>query len=403
MLFRRTLPYLLISFFAPLWVLAQTEGVTILPPITIQAEGPKAVAIDVQSGNSNVRNLAAMAFQAHGAYEITRTGTFTFSFEPVANNAVRLRIASGKPRQVQLEETVQGSDWREATLRACDLAVRKTSGKPGFFAGKLAFVSDKTGKDEIYVGDVFFQRVRQITNDGSTAMTPRWSPDGNRLLYTTYFKTGFPDIYQLTFTGSGIRRVPFATFRGTNQGGTFSPDGGRVAMVLSSSGNPEVYVSDATGRNPRRLTNNRSVEASPSWSPDGRRLVVSSDLSGGPQLFEIGANGGELRRIPTNISGYCTEPAWNPRNADQIAFTAAVAGSFQIALYDRAEGKSQWVTKHAGEASQPRWANDGRHLFYTLRYRNGREELRIVDTLTKKSQSLSGSFGNAAQAGFIYP
>ena len=85
---------------------------------------------------------------------------------------------------------------RNALLRAADFAVTKTSGLRGFFAGKLAFVAEKTGKTEIYTSDLFFGDVLRWTAENKQIIAPRWSPDGSRIIFTSY-RTSFPDIYVL--------------------------------------------------------------------------------------------------------------------------------------------------------------------------------------------------------------
>ena len=109
----------------------------------------------------------------------------------------------------------------------------------------------------------------------------------------------------------------------------------------------------------RRITKNNSLETSPSWSPDGKSIVYASDAPGRPQLFVASAVGGARRRLPTNISRYCAEPDWNPRNSSQITFTAAVNGGFQIALYDSKLQSSKIISNLKGSAVEPTWLNDG--------------------------------------------
>jgi TolB protein len=219
------------------------------------------------------------------------------------------------------------------------------------------------------------------------------------LLYTTYFKSGFPDIYKID--ADSRRKTPIATFKGLNSGGAFSPDGRQIAMSLSGTGNSEIYVSDSLGKNIRRLTANKSLETSPSWSPDGRRLVYTSDAPGKPQLYEISSSGGSARRIPTNISSYCSEPVWNPVDENLIAFTAAVRGGFQIALYDAKKRSSEILTGGASSL-EPTWLRDGRHLVFTQR--NGSIiRLMLLDTVTKEVSNLHApSFGEASMASFVY-
>jgi len=273
-------------------------------------------------------------------------------------------------------------------------------GTAGFFQCTVAFVSDRTGHAEIYKSDILFQAVRQLTRDRSQCLSPDLSPDGRTLLYTSYHGTGFPDIYRIDLS-SGKRSV-FAGFKGTNTGAAFSPDGRSVAMILSGSGNSEVYLGNADGRQLRRLTRSTSLEAGPSWSPDGRKIAFTSDQMGGPQIYSMDAQGRSMSRVRTDISRNCSEPAWNPRDPSQIAFTAAIAGEFELAVYSFQEGRSRILSKGAGDAVHPAWLNDGRHLIYTERTPRY-TRLMILDSITGKRSRLSPvELNNAQQASPVY-
>ena len=103
-----------------------------------------------------------------------------------------------------------------------------------------------------------------------------------------------------------------------------------------------------------------------------------------------------------NVSSYCSEPTWNPIKENLIAFTAAVSGGFQIALYDFKTRSSQILTTVSQSAVEPTWMNDGRHLVFTQR-QNGRMRLMLLDIETKKVSSLHvPDFGDASSASFVY-
>jgi TolB protein len=362
-------------------------------------EGKLAIAVD--SSDANLSKLARRAFALHGGIVLTKPldALFLVKIEPAGASSVLLTVGSGQAYTEQLRRTVSGTDLQNAVLRACDLVVEATLQSKGFFAGRLAFVCKKRGVSELYTSDLLFTRVSPLTADRSLITGPKWSPDGSSLLYTSYFKSGFPDIYMID--ADSRRKTPVATFKGLNSGGVFSPDGRQIAMALSGTGNSEIYVSDSRGKNIRRLTRNKSLETSPSWSPDGRRLVYTSDAPGKPQLYEISSTGGPARRIPTNISSYCSEPVWNPVDESLIAFTAAVRGGFQIALYDAKKRRSEILTGGASSL-EPTWLRDGRHLVFTQR--NGdKVGLMLLDTVTKKVSALHRpSFGEVSAASFVY-
>jgi len=368
--------------------------------VTVNAD-TQTTAISLSSPSPELQNLALKAFGAHGRYRtVASGGAFSITFAPAGATQVSVTITKGSAGTPVHSETVSGTSLRNALLRAADVAVLKTSGLRGFFAGRLAFVGEATGKTEIYTSDLFFGEAQRWTSDGKQIMSPRWVPGGSKIVFTSY-RTSFPDIYVLELNNRRISLL--ASFKGTNSGGSFSPDGSRVAMVLSGEGNPEVYVGNAQGRQIRRLTNTPAVEASPTWSPDGSRILFVSDSAGGPQLYVMPASGGAPTRLATNISGYCAEPDWSDANPNKIVFTAKMGSGYQVGVFDLAARASKIATKAPTDAIEPVWMADGRHVMCTFRAANTRS-LWLVDTESGKATRLSPtSLGNASGAAYLAP
>ena len=355
--------------------------------------------ITISSPSPELQDLALRAFGAHGRYKVVAGGgAFGLAFAPAGANQVSVTITKGGATFAS--QSFTGSDMRNALLKAADFAVNKTSGLKGFFAGKLAFLSDKTGKTEIYTSDLFFGDVLRWTSEGKQIVSPRWSPDGAKIIFTSY-RTSFPDIYVLEMNN---RRISlYASFKGTNSGGRFSPNGSQVAMVLSGEGNPEIYVGNPQGRQIHRLTNNQFVEASPAWSPDGSKLVFTSDAAGGPQLFVMPASGGTMTRLPTDISKYCAEPDWSAGDPNKIVFTAKVGSGYQVAVFDLAARTSKIVSHAPTDAIEPMWMADGRHVICGFRAANT-SALYLIDTESGKATRLSPTaLGSASSASYLAP
>jgi TolB protein len=184
--------------------------------VVVQADF-QTTAINVTSSSPELQNLALTAFNAHGRYKLVASGgAFSVNFAPAGAAAVTVTITKGSAGTPVHSQTVSGANLRNALLRAADVAVTKTSGLRGFFAGKLAFVGERSGKTEIYTSDLFFGDLLKWTSDGKQVLSPRWAPDGQRIVYTSY-RTSFPDIYVLEL---GTRRISLlASFKGTNTGG----------------------------------------------------------------------------------------------------------------------------------------------------------------------------------------
>jgi len=360
----------------------------------------KNMPIAVSATTPELQTLARTAFSAHGAFRLQPQGfAFDVKFAPAATNQVQVTIS--KAGAVVLNQVVSGSSSRNALLRAADAAVRAMTGKPGFFASRLAFIGERTGKPEVYVGDLFLGEVRQITNDRALALNPEWSPDGGRLLYTSFFRTGFPDIFSLDL--NNLQRSTYVSLKGTNSGARFSPDGRNVAMVLSGEGNPEIYVGNAQGRQITRKTRTQAVEASPCFSPDNSQIVFTSDSMGAPQLFVMPAAGGTARRLVTQLSRYCAEPDWSKADPRKLAFTLRTGSGYQIGVYDFSTATAKIVSKAPSDAVEPTWLADGRHLVFTARSANQRA-LWILDTENGKATALSNtSAGMLSQPSVLDP
>ena len=397
----RTGAFSLVLLFLGLSVVA-AQTATPLDPVTRRGTGERQLTIAIESPEERLTALARRAFRLHGGFRtVSGEGAdpdLRLDLRPSGDRAVLFAVESSAGG---LRGTGRGDDLGEATARALDEVVEGVLGTPGFFAGTIAFVGEREGSRQIFVGDILFREARRLTGGPADSVSPDLSPTAQRLLYTTYARSGFPDIYEIDLATRRSR--PFADYRGTNTGPAFNRQGNRVAMILSSSGNAELYVADANGQNPRRLTDNRTLESGPSWSPDGREIALASDRLGNPQIYRIPAEGGALQRVPTDISGYCAEPAWNPREPRLLAFTAATSGGFQVALHDLASGESRFLTQVSGDAIEPAWLNDGRHLLYTRR-QGERTRLFLLDTHRRESVPVhSADFGNSSQADFVYP
>jgi TolB protein len=282
---------------------------------------------------------------------------------------------------VVLRKTYSGGS-RAAAHKFADDIVATLTGQKGMASSKIAFVSSRTGRKEIYVADYDGANVKQITSDGTISVAPALSGDATKLAYTGY-QSGYADIYLVDLASGARNRI--IKFPGTNSGAAFAPDGNRIACTLSKDGNPELYIVGTSGGGARRLTKTRGVESSPTWSPDGSQIIYSSDDRGGPQLFRIGSGGGSGELISTGFS-YCTEPSWSP-DGKKVAFTAR-SGGFSIAVKDLRSG----ATNTLASGEDPVWSPNSRHLIFS----NG-SSLILLDTQNGRQTPVVTGLGKVSE------
>ncbi len=227
-----------------------------------------------------------------------------------------------------LSFTSQPNNWRRLAHIIADAIYKRVTGEEGYFDTRIAYVGE-TGPlnariKRIAIMDQDGANNRYITDGRTLALTPRFSPTLQEIVYMAYGENNGPPRVYLQNVDSG-RRELLGNFPGMSFAPRFSPDGTKVAMSLSQDGNTDLYEMDVRGRGMRRLTNTPAIDTSPSYSNDGTQIVFNSDRGGTQQLYVMGAGGGGEKRISFGEGRYAT-PVWSPRG-DFIAFTARASRS----------------------------------------------------------------------------
>jgi len=248
---------------------------------------------------------------------------------------------------------------------ADDIVMRLSGGVPGIASTRIAFVSDRSGNKEIWLMDYDGQNQTQLTNQRTIAVTPRWSPDASRIAYTCFGEPRAPSAQICMYSMELGRKVAFAHFGGTNASPSWSPDGTKLMFMSSAAGPPNIYQSDASGGNLKRMTTSSGPDTSPVWNPKtGQRVVFVSGRGGLPQLYAMNSDGTDSEKLDLPDMGYVVDPDWSP-NGQLLAFSwRRPDGNFDIYAMDIASRKLVQLTRDAGRNEKPSWAPDGRHLVF---------------------------------------
>ncbi len=254
--------------------------------------------------------------------------------------------------------------WRRMAHKVADAVYSRITGEGGYFDSRVVYVSESGPKNarqkRIAIMDYDGENNQFLTTDQSIVLAPRFSPNGNRVIYTSY-ETGFPKIYVLD-VGTVSRQVL------QDQPGTmsfaprFAPDGNSVVYSLTTGSNTDLYKMSIAGGAPQQLTSDPTIETAPSFSPDGSQIVFESDRSGTQQLYVMSANGGEATRISFGQGRYGT-PVWSPRG-DLIAFTKQNRGRFHIGVMNT-DGSGERLLTASFLDEGPTWSPNGRVIMFT--------------------------------------
>ncbi len=270
--------------------------------------------------------------------------------------------------------------WRRIAHKVADAVYSRITGEGGYFDSRVVFVSETGPKDDrrkrLAIMDYDGANVQYLTDSAALVLAPRFSPTGDRVLYTSY-ETGFPRIYVLD-VGQVQQQVLESQDGTMSFAPRFAPDGRTVVYSLSQGGNTDIYSLDLGTGAQKRLTNAPSIETAPSFSPDGSQIVFESDRSGTQQLYIMPAGGGEAKRISFGEGRYGT-PVWSPRG-DLIAFTKQSKGRFHIGVM-RTDGSEERLLTASFLDEGPTWAPNGRVIMFSRETQgaSGRSSLFTVD------------------------
>jgi len=239
---------------------------------------------------------------------------------------------------LQFNSTKQG--WRRVAHKVADEVYSRITGEQGYFDSRVVYVAEtgKKGsrKKRLAIMDFDGANSKHLTDGSYIVLAPRFSPTGERVLYTSY-ETGTPQIYVINVATS--KRTVLKNRKGTMSfAPRFSPDGQSVVYSLEQGGNTDIYVMNLRNSSSARLTSAPSIETAPSFSPDGSEIVFESDRSGTQQLYVMPSLGGGAKRISSGDGRYGT-PVWSPRG-DRIAFTKQSRGRFHIGVM-RVDGSKE--------------------------------------------------------------
>jgi Tol biopolymer transport system component len=282
--------------------------------------------------------------------------------------------------------------------------------------GKIAFVSNRDGNNEIYTMEPDGTAQTNLTNHPADDTDPAWSPDGTKIAFSSA-RDGNSQIYVMNADGTNLTRI--TNNEHYDKEPSWSPDGTKIAftrMAIEPEPEPtpcpnrfcfedrfpplrqdDIYVMNADGSNQVQLTDSLGEDRSPAWSPDSTKIVYDAtnfdyccNQPGATCACYLGANYTVIyvmnadgsnkqalteRVVPSNGMQADTLPAWSPDNS-KIIFARMLAvfsygqgeeGESSNALYTMNPDGSELALFDDTDPStntEPAWSPDAAKVVY---------------------------------------
>ena len=251
-------------------------------------------------------------------------------------------------------------------------------------SGKILYASEERGGNFVIctMNADGSERTRLTGEPHTLAWQPSWSPDGKKIVFTSYVDFHF-EIYVMNTDGSGEVMLTGDTEEKNYP--SWSPDGTRIIFSSkpSSASNSnfnlfgttqdtqdsEIYMMNADGSDRINISNDPSQDVEPSWSPDGSKIAFATDRDGNYEIYIMNADGTDPIRLTENFSED-RRPMWSP-DGKRIAFSSNRDGNYEIYVMNTDGKQAVNLTKNGFPDSEPAWSPDGNYiLFVSKRDRN---------------------------------
>ena len=173
---------------------------------------------------------------------------------------------------------------------------------------RISFSSNRLGQFELYVVSADGSDATQpqrLTDHFARDTWPAFSPDGRFVVFQADRNSINDDIYVLFNTTNEITRL--TTAGGADQAPSWSPDGTKVAFSSFRDGNFEIYTMDfeffpirSPSPNQVNITNDPGSDGRPSWSSNGRQICFMSNRAGNNDIWIMNADGSNPVRLTTS-------------------------------------------------------------------------------------------------------
>ncbi|MBU2575413.1 MAG: hypothetical protein KKH28_15200 [Elusimicrobia bacterium] len=219
-------------------------------------------------------------------------------------------------------------------------------------ATKIYYTTYRYGNPDMFEIDRKAGKIRPFTTYQGLNIPGGFSPDGLTMVMTLS-RGDDPNIYILNVVTKKLKKM--LTAFGVSSSPTYSPDGAQIAFISDRAGNPQVFVLDLETKKIRKLTRMNWCD-SPNWSPSGEWIVFAGRAASKEKLniFLTDLTGSQIRRL-TDKAGNNEDPSWSP-DGRFIAFTSTRRGRRELFVMDADGSAPHPLTDLKGKTYTPNWS-----------------------------------------------
>jgi TolB protein len=252
---------------------------------------------------------------------------------------------------------------RRLSHKISDQVYQRITGDKGYFDTRIAYIiqsgNPKNPLKKLAIMDQDGHNKKILTDGRNMALTPRFSPKADKILYLSYTNDR-PRLYLKDLRTNSENLL--GNFNGMSYAPRFSPDGRHVIFSIAKNGASNIYEMNLLTKRSRKLTSGMSIDTSPTYSPDSKKIVFNSDRGGSRQIYVMNRDGSSVRRISFGAGSYVT-PNWSPRG-DYLAFTRISRDfGFTIGVM-RPDGTGERIIANGYLTESPTWAPNGRVIMF---------------------------------------
>lgn len=265
--------------------------------------------------------------------------------------------------------------FREQIYQLADEILEQYSQRPGLYSSRIVF----TGREkpdsvkQIYSCRMDGSDLQKITSDPVIHLSPAWSSDGKKVLFTSYL-SGNPDLYVYSVDDQSTQSL--SSYEGLDSGGAADPKSNWVAFSGLGDSDADIFMVPMSGGTRRLLLKGVGLDVDPTFSRDGKYLAFVSGRFGNPHIFIAELKRSLLGSLKVVKDRRLTWAGWyngNPAfswDSKKIAFAGfdKEIGRFDLFLMDVDGRNLERLTLKSGDNESPSWSpNDQLLVFHSTR------------------------------------